>query len=106
MHSRDERCHGRLAVTPMPMTVAEPVATVRPPADGDVPDAVKPPPGNPRFPLVDGVRAIAALSVVLFHTVAPSGWAGAFRQQFAVGVPVFFLVSGFLLYRPFVAGRL
>ena len=106
MHSRDERRHGHLAVTPMPMTVAEDVATVRPPANGDVPDAVKPPPGNPRFPLVDGVRAIAALSVVLFHTVAPSGWAGAFRQQFAVGVPVFFLVSGFLLYRPFVAGRL
>jgi peptidoglycan/LPS O-acetylase OafA/YrhL len=29
-----------------------------------------------------------------------------YTYQFACGVPIFFLVSGFLLYRPFVAGRL
>ena len=29
--------------------------------------AVAPPPGNPRFPLMDSMRAIAALSVLLTH---------------------------------------
>ena len=28
-----------------------------------------PPPGNPRFPLIDSMRAIAALSVFAGHTV-------------------------------------
>ena len=37
------------------------------PASGpEIPAAVAPPPGNPRFPLVDGVRAIAAISVRSF----------------------------------------
>lgn len=71
-----------------------------------VPPAVAPPPGNPRFRLIDGVRAIAAMSVVLFHTTRPGGWVGAYRLQLASGVPLFFLISGFLLYRPFVSGRL
>jgi peptidoglycan/LPS O-acetylase OafA/YrhL len=60
-----------------------------------------------RFPLMDSLRAIAALSVVAYH-VAPH--AGAFRNDFALaisaqlssGVALFFLISGFLLYRPFV----
>jgi peptidoglycan/LPS O-acetylase OafA/YrhL len=68
--------------------------------------AVTPPPGNPRFPLVDGVRAIAALSIVVFHSANPGGWLGAYRYQFAAGVPIFFMISGFLLYRPFVSSRL
>jgi peptidoglycan/LPS O-acetylase OafA/YrhL len=60
-----------------------------------------------RFPLMDSLRAIAALSIVAYH-VAPH--AGAFRNsfttaisaQFSSGVALFFLISGFLLYRPFV----
>ena len=42
-------------------------APMRPPAQ-DVPDVVAPPPGNPRFPLFDALRAFAALSVVATHT--------------------------------------
>jgi peptidoglycan/LPS O-acetylase OafA/YrhL len=72
--------------------------------------AVAPPPGNPRFPLFDGLRAIAALTVVLYHSIIFTdwfaGWHGAFARQLSAGVTVFFLISGFLLYRPFVAGRL
>jgi peptidoglycan/LPS O-acetylase OafA/YrhL len=82
--------------------VAEVVSAV----EADAPVGLAPPPGNPRFPLVDGVRAIAALSIVLVHSAYLSGWADAVRVQLSVGVPVFFVISGFLLYRPFVVGRL
>jgi peptidoglycan/LPS O-acetylase OafA/YrhL len=42
-----------------------------------VPDALTPPPGNPRFPLFDALRAIAALSVVVTHAAGLSGFNGA-----------------------------
>jgi peptidoglycan/LPS O-acetylase OafA/YrhL len=76
-----------------------------------VPDAVAPPPGNPRFPLFDALRAIAALSILLTHVSLFSGaneaaWWGGITARLDVGVTVFFVVSGFLLYRPFVAARL
>ena len=61
------------------------------------------------FPLLDGVRAIAALSVVALHCTVQAdwfrGWEGAYVRQLAGGVTVFFLLSGFLLYRPFVRAR-
>ena len=66
-----------------------------------------------RFPLFDSLRAVAALSVVAFYACyfAGDGIFGAttFRQLAArldVGVTIFFLISGFLLYRPFVAAHL
>lgn len=74
------------------------------------PDALRPPPGNPRFPLVDGLRAFAALAVVVTHTAFLSGFngrglAGEITARLDVGVALFFVISGFLLYRPFVAAR-
>jgi peptidoglycan/LPS O-acetylase OafA/YrhL len=64
-----------------------------------------------RFPLVDSLRAIAALSVVGAHAAFPAGiYDDEFLRRFVtrldVGVTVFFLISGFLLYRPFVRARL
>jgi peptidoglycan/LPS O-acetylase OafA/YrhL len=68
-----------------------------------------------RFAGVDGLRAVAALAVVLYHTwrySAPSGAPfdlGAFTPAFAqmqVGVTLFFAISGFLLYRGFAASIL
>ncbi len=70
------------------------------------------------YPCFDGLRAIAAIAVVMHH--AAIGTAFSFRQvgipltdvhwpigkYFAhmdAGVTIFFLISGFLLYRPFVA---
>ncbi|MEA2494683.1 MAG: hypothetical protein QOJ29_2594 [Thermoleophilaceae bacterium] len=72
---------------------------------------VAPPPGNPRFPLFDGLRAIAVLSVLVTHTALLSGanelaWYGKYTARLDVGVTIFFLISGFLLYRPFVAAHL
>ncbi|MCW2982823.1 MAG: acyltransferase [Conexibacter sp.] len=76
---------------------------------GDAPsEAVAPPPGNPRFPLLDGVRAVAALGVFAYHVhrVTPfPGFAGRLAGHGNFGVVLFFLLSGFLLYRPFVAAR-
>jgi peptidoglycan/LPS O-acetylase OafA/YrhL len=71
---------------------------------------VAPPPGNPRFPLMDSLRAIAALSVLVTHTGFLSGangttFYGPYLARLDVGVTIFFLLSGFLLYRPFVSAR-
>jgi peptidoglycan/LPS O-acetylase OafA/YrhL len=64
---------------------------------------------------IEGVRAVAALMVVLFHTWV---WGRASQEglgvplldhllrYFYVGITVFFVLSGFLLYRPFVAAAL
>ena len=66
-----------------------------------------------RLPLVDSLRAIAALSVLLTHTAVAAGVSGnpnsvlsAYAQRLDVGVVIFFLISGLLLYRPFVLSRL
>lgn len=72
---------------------------------------VAPPPGNPRFPLFDGLRAVAATSVLLTHTGLLSwaefgAWYGRYTARLDIGVTIFFLISGFLLYRPFVAAHL
>ena len=72
--------------------------------------AVAPPPGNPRFPLLDSMRAIAAFAIVFTHTASVTNfntdnWLGQFTARMNIGVALFFLLSGFLLYRPFVAAR-
>ncbi|TML01919.1 MAG: acyltransferase [Actinobacteria bacterium] len=78
----------------------------------DVPDVVKPPPGNPRFPLFDSLRAFAALSVLASHTAGLTTFAyvndvlGPFTARLNVGVTIFFVISGFLIYRPFVSARM
>jgi peptidoglycan/LPS O-acetylase OafA/YrhL len=64
-----------------------------------------------RFPLVDALRAIAALSIVGYHLAFLLGGfdldvAGRWLARLNVGVPLFFAISGFLLYRPWVAARL
>jgi peptidoglycan/LPS O-acetylase OafA/YrhL len=64
-----------------------------------------------RFPLLDSVRAIAAIIVVAAHVAGPSGadHDGTLAQPFitraSVAPALFFVVSGFLLYLPFVRAR-
>ncbi len=64
-----------------------------------------------RFPCFDGFRAIAALSILLTHVGFASGLNGrssfgAYTARMDIGVSIFFLISGFLLYRPFLAARM
>ena len=79
---------------------------------GSLHDAVaKPAPGGSRYPGFDGLRAIAAASVVAFHcgfatNYVGYGVGGRYVSALNLGVTIFFVISGFLLYRPFVAARL
>ena len=75
---------------------------------GTVPDVVAPPPRHPRFPLFDGLRAVAVLCVLLVHVPGSSGLPEPLSRFFGhldLGVAIFFVISGFLLYRPFIAAR-
>jgi peptidoglycan/LPS O-acetylase OafA/YrhL len=64
-----------------------------------------------RLATVDALRAVAALSVVAYHLAfvlggfSSGGW-GPYLRQLNIGVPLFFLISGFLLYRPYALARL
>jgi peptidoglycan/LPS O-acetylase OafA/YrhL len=80
-------------------------------AEPEAPPVVAPPPGHPRFPLLDVMRAVAVICVLLTHTGALSGanereWFGPYTLRLGLGVTIFFLISGFLLYRPFAHVRL
>lgn len=62
-----------------------------------------------RFPCFDGLRALAALLVIGVHTAFVSGLTGRGLGRYAarmeIGVSVFFVISGFLLYRPFAVAH-
>jgi peptidoglycan/LPS O-acetylase OafA/YrhL len=66
----------------------------------------------PRFPCFDGLRAIAAGTVLGVHVAFISGLTlrnasvGIYTSRLEIGVAVFFLISGFLLYRPFIVAHL
>jgi peptidoglycan/LPS O-acetylase OafA/YrhL len=69
----------------------------------------------PRLVEVEGLRAVAATSILVFHcwlfsSPATLEWnlgpATAFIQPLQSGVTLFFVLSGFLLYRPIVAAVL
>ena len=61
-----------------------------------------------RFPLFDSLRAIAAIAVLAGHAAGPAQavaegtLARPFASRLGVGVAIFFVISGFLLYRPFL----
>ncbi len=56
---------------------------------------------------IEGLRALAASSIVLVHVLwafaLPHGGAADVLSTLSVGVTLFFTLSGFLLYRPFAA---
>ncbi|MFC4910367.1 acyltransferase family protein [Actinomadura gamaensis] len=79
-----------------------------------------PAPAASRLPVIsgrqdalDGVRAIAALMVLLFHVAASTGYLLRpptmplrLLSRGEIGVPIFFVLSGLLLYRPWAAAVL
>lgn len=66
------------------------------------------------FPALEGMRALAAAAVIVYHvaiytgvTLQPEpGILGNIASRGDLGVPIFFTLSGFLLYRPFAAASL
>jgi peptidoglycan/LPS O-acetylase OafA/YrhL len=79
---------------------ASPVATAVPRAGAT----------NPRFPALDGLRGLSAVALVIYHAGIITSFnvlnaLGGVTARLNVGVAVFFALSGFLLYRPFVAAR-
>jgi peptidoglycan/LPS O-acetylase OafA/YrhL len=64
------------------------------------------------FPCFDGYRAIAVTCVVLLHVAFASGFMyrhpslGGYLFNGDFGVALFFVISGFLLYRPFAASHM
>jgi peptidoglycan/LPS O-acetylase OafA/YrhL len=74
-------------------------------------EAVRLKPSN-RLPGVDGLRAVAALWVVLFHVTALSHarfpqvpGLDLFLKSGSTGVSLFLVLSGFCLFLPFAGGR-
>ncbi len=67
-------------------------------------------PRTHRFAGLDALRGVAALGVVAFHAGQTANsnelWWGAPFARLNIGVTLFFLLSGFVIYRPFVAARL
>jgi peptidoglycan/LPS O-acetylase OafA/YrhL len=62
------------------------------------------------FPTLNAVRAIGAIMVVATHAAfntgeINNGWWGAVLSRFDFGVTLFFVLSGFLLSRPFLLAR-
>lgn len=60
-----------------------------------------------RVASLTGIRAVAALLVVLTHAAYttgkyPQGYYGLVLSRAEIGVPIFFALSGFLLFRPWV----
>jgi peptidoglycan/LPS O-acetylase OafA/YrhL len=64
---------------------------------------------SPHFPVLDTLRAVGALAVLTTHTAFQSGSYtrhgiyGALLSRLDVGVAIFFVLSGFLLARPYFA---
>lgn len=64
-----------------------------------------PGPAGPRFAGLDGLRAIAALAVFFHHvgfwsSATFDSSLGGYLARLDIGVPVFFMLSGFLMFRP------
>ncbi|BBX15390.1 acyltransferase [Mycolicibacterium duvalii] len=60
-----------------------------------------------RVDSLTGIRAVAALLVVLTHAAYttgkyPQGYVGLVYSRMEIGVPIFFVLSGFLLFGPWV----
>ncbi len=70
-------------------------------------DSVQRADGGVRVASLTGIRAVAALLVVATHAAYTTGkythgYAGLVYSRLEIGVPIFFVLSGFLLFRPWV----
>jgi peptidoglycan/LPS O-acetylase OafA/YrhL len=97
------------------MPTAEPPACPAPVARAARPSADAPGPAGPRLDALDGLRGLAALGVLVLHVwmfsygdlhKPPKGALDYAIGELRLGVQLFFVLSGFLIFRPFVAAAL
>jgi peptidoglycan/LPS O-acetylase OafA/YrhL len=73
--------------------------------------AVAPPPGSPRFALFDSLRGVAVLCIITYHVGSVTGAINTSGSGDLIAVLgnqaliFFFVISGFLLYRPYAAAH-
>jgi peptidoglycan/LPS O-acetylase OafA/YrhL len=87
-----------------------------PTAEPPIPDAAEPRrPAGGRLDALDGLRGLAALGVLVLHVwmfsygdlhKPPKGALDLALGELRLGVQLFFVLSGFLIFRPFVAAAL
>ena len=68
-------------------------------------------PEGERLAGFDGLRAVAAIAIVALHVTSATGAVsatglGRYFARLDVGVTIFFVISAFLLYRPYVVSHL
>jgi peptidoglycan/LPS O-acetylase OafA/YrhL len=102
----------------LPMPTAEPpTARTAAARGGGSATAAPPTPAPPRVRLdaLDGMRGLAALGVLVLHVwmfsygdsgKPPKGFLDFALGELRLGVQLFFVLSGFLIFRPFVAAAL
>lgn len=77
---------------------------------GEVAGATVAPPRRPHYPCLEGIRALAAALIVVHHSASlaeqHAGLLATPARVMDIGVSVFFVLSGFLIYRPFVSAHL
>lgn len=79
----------------------------------EIQEAMAPPRSHAQFPLLDSLRGFAAISILVVHVAIFTAFSESVSRPWWVhlvahldiGVAFFFLLSAFLLYRPFVAAR-
>jgi peptidoglycan/LPS O-acetylase OafA/YrhL len=77
-------------------------------AAGAAPVAVR---ARPHYPCFDGLRTIAVLSAIMTHVGFVTGATeqsrhyGEYLAHLEIGPALFFLISGFLLYRPYISAH-
>jgi peptidoglycan/LPS O-acetylase OafA/YrhL len=86
-----------------------------PAAEPPIPDAAPRRRPGGRLDALDGLRGLAALGVLVLHVwmfsygdlhKPPKGWLDFTLGELRLGVQLFFVLSGFLIFRPFVAAAL
>ena len=101
--------------TAEPPTARATRARVAPAAPRAVPEHTAPPAAGPRLDALDGLRGLAALGVLVLHVwmfsygdngKPPKGLLDLAVGELRLGVQLFFVLSGFLIFRPFVAAAL
>jgi peptidoglycan/LPS O-acetylase OafA/YrhL len=77
--------------------------------DGAVTDQASPKASAPadRLTALDGLRIVAAVGIVVLHVSGATGqlyntWYGGGFNMMSVGVAIFFVLSGFVVFRPWV----